>query len=58
MFFFILSLVFLMAAFFYLAILQRPGMFPPKKTIKQRVLILAVASIAFLLIGILIQLVI
>ncbi|MBA9025266.1 MULTISPECIES: hypothetical protein [Bacillaceae] len=58
MFFFILSLALLMASFFYLAILQRPGMFPSKKIIKQRMLILGAASIAFLLIGLLIQLVI
>ncbi|MBS4218123.1 hypothetical protein KHA96_07265 [Bacillus sp. FJAT-49711] len=57
-FFIIIGIMLLIGMFYYFSAYQRPGIYPPKKILRNRVASLGGAGLLFLLIGILITILI
>ncbi len=53
---FFLGAILLIGTLYYIASFQRPGIYPPKKVLRQRALTLGVAGLIFIIIGVLIAL--
>lgn len=53
---FFLGVILLIGMLYYIASYRKPGIYPPKKILKQRAVTLGVAGIIFIIIGILINL--